>query len=141
MHSEHLRNVRPSTVALGWFLGAAMTSLVVFALLAVGLLSRDGTGGTGWGLLAIAAGFFAGGWFAGWRTGAAPLLHGVAMGLLSLLLWLLVNLVPGSLLHADSWSVGSPAYPAGILLLQIAAAAAGGWVASREARATSAPHS
>lgn len=140
MHSEHLRNVRPGTVLLGWFASMANTALVVFAMLALGLLRRDGTGGTGWGLLATAAGFFAGGWFAGWRAGAAPILHAVAIGLLSLLLWVLVNLIPGEVLGAESWDVGA-AYVGGLVLLQIAAAAFGGRFGSREARGGSAPRS
>jgi hypothetical protein len=137
MHSEHLENVRPGAVALGWFIAAAVTSLAVFAMLAVGLLSRDGHGGTLWGLLATAAGFFAGGWFVGMRTGRAPILHAVAIGLFSLLVWLLVNLLPGEMLDAESWDVGA-AYAAGLILLQIVAAAIGGRMGSRDARRASA---
>jgi hypothetical protein len=137
MHSEHLSNVRPGAVALGWFIAAAVTSLAVFAMLAVGLLSRDGHGCTLWGLLATAAGFFAGGWFVGMRTGRAPILHAVAIGLFSLLVWLLVNLLPGEMLDAESWDVGA-AYAAGLILLQIVAAAIGGRLGSRDARRASA---
>ena len=129
MHSEHLGNVRPGTVALGWFVAAAVTSLAVFAMLAVGLLSRDGHGGTLWGLIATAAGFFAGGWFMGMRARQAPILHAVAIGLFSLLVWFLVNLLPGQMLHAESWDVGA-AYAAGLILLQIVAAAIGGRMAA-----------
>jgi len=129
MHAEHLQNVRPGTVALGWFVAAAVTSLAVFAMLAVGLLSRDGHGGTLWGLVATAAGFFAGGWFMGWRARQAPILHAVAIGLFSLLVWFLVNLLPGQMLHAESWDVGA-AYAAGLILLQIVAAALGGRMAA-----------
>jgi hypothetical protein len=125
MHSEHLNNVRPGTVALGWFIGAAVTSLVVFAMIAIGLLSRDGHGGTGWGLIATAAGFFAGGWFASRRDGSAPILHAVAIGLFSLLLWVVVNLLPGAALRAESWDVGA-GYVGGLVLLQIVAGAIGG---------------
>ncbi|HEX8907320.1 MAG TPA: hypothetical protein VF771_20880 [Longimicrobiaceae bacterium] len=137
MHTEHLTNVRPGTLLLGWFIGAAAVSLAVIAMIAVGLLPRDGTGGTGWGLLAIAAGFMAGGWWTGWRAGAAPILYAVGMGLVSLLLYFLVNLVPGQIFDAESWSVG-PGYVAGLLLLQIVAAAVGALIGSREARAASA---
>jgi hypothetical protein len=137
MHSEHLQNVRPGSVALGWFVAAAATSLAVFAMLAVGLLSRDGHGGTLWGLIATAAGFFAGGWFVGMRTGRAPILHAVAIGLFSLLVWLLANLLPGQMLDAESWDVGA-AYAAGLILLQIVAAAIGGRLGSQDARRASA---
>lgn len=134
MHTEHLANVRPGTLFLGWFISAAVFSLVVIAMIAVGLLNREGTGGTAWGLLATAVGFAAGGWWVGWRTGAAPILYAVGMGLVSLVVWVLVNLLPGAALGAESWSVG-PAYAAGLILLQIVAAAVGGLIASREARA------
>ncbi|HET7232499.1 MAG TPA: hypothetical protein VFJ16_20995 [Longimicrobium sp.] len=134
MHTEHLNNVKPGRVAFGWFVSAAITSLIVFAMLAVGLLSRDGTGGTALGLLATAVGFFAGGWYIGMRSGRAPILHAVAIGLFSLLVWFLVNLIPGQALDAESWNVGA-AYGAGLILLQIVAAAIGGRIASRDARA------
>ena len=133
MHTEHLQNVRWGTVALGWFIAAAVTSLAVFAMIAVGVLSRDGHGGTVWGLIATAAGFFAGGWFMGMRAGRAPILHAVAVGLFSLLVWFLVNLLPGEMLDAESWDVGA-AYAAGLILLQIVAAAVGGSMGAREPR-------
>jgi hypothetical protein len=123
-------------VALGWFLAACVTSLVVFAMIAVGLLSRDGHGGTAWGLLATAAGFFAGGWFVGMRTGRAPILYAIAIGLFSLLLWLVVSLLEG-LLDVPGAEVGTT-YFAGLVLLQIVAAAIGGRIASRDARRASA---
>jgi hypothetical protein len=137
MHSEHLRNVRPGMAAVGWLVAAAVTSLAVFAMLAVGLLSRDGHGGTLWGLVATAAGFFAGGWFVGMRTGRAPILYAVAIGLFSVLVWLVVNLLPGQMLDAESWDVGA-SYTAGLILLQIVAAAIGGRLGSRDARRASA---
>jgi len=140
MHTEHLQNVRPGTVALGWFIAAAVTSLAVFAMLAVGVISRDGQGSTVWGLVATASGFFAGGWFMGMRAGRAPILHAVAIGLFSLLVWFLVNLLPGEMLDAESWDVDA-AHVAGHILLQIVAAALGGRLASRDVRAGSAPGS
>jgi hypothetical protein len=137
MHSEHLTNVRPGTVGLAWFIGVAATALAVFALIAVGLLRSDGTGGTGWGLLALAAGFLAGGWFAGWRAGAAPILHAVAMGLFSLLFVTVLNVVVDSTLGVASWEL-SAGYVAGLILLQITAAAIGARWGSRDARRASA---
>ena len=137
MHTEHLQNVRPGMVALGWFIAVAVMSLVVFAMLAVGVLSRDGQGGTVWGLLATAASFFAGGWFVGMRTGRAPILYAFAMGLFSLLVWFVVNLLPGEMLDAESWNVDA-ANAAGFILLQIVAAAIGGRLGSRDARRASA---
>src|ERR1700756_4493330 len=116
MHSEHLQNVRPGLVGLGWFIGAAIVSLLTIALIAVGILPPDGLGGTVVGVVVIAAGFFAAGWYVGMRAGAAPILYAVAMGLFSLVLWFIVNLLPGQLLHSASWGNGSAAYTAGTLI-------------------------
>jgi hypothetical protein len=140
MHTEHLQNVRVGLVALGWFIGAALVSLIAIGLIAVGILTADDVGGTMWGVLAIVAAFFVAGWYVGMRAGAAPILYAVAIGLFSLLVWFVVNLIPGQLLHAESWSAGS-AYTAGLLIVQIVASAAGGLLASREARAASVPRS
>lgn len=137
MHSEHLTNVRPGTVGLAWFIGAAATALAVFALIAVGLLHADGTGGTAWGLLAIAVGFLAGGWFAGWRVGTAPILHAVAMGVFSLVVAVVLNVIADVALGAASWEIDA-GYVAGLVLLQIIAAAIGGRWGSRDARRASA---
>lgn len=57
----------------------------------------------------------------------------MAIGLFSLLVWLLVSLLPGEMLDAESWDVGA-AYAAGLILLQIVAAAFGGRMGSRDAR-------
>ena len=135
MHTEHLQNVRPSWVFFGWFVSVAVVSLIVLTLLALRILSADATAGeAAWGVLAIAAGFLAGGWLTGARVGAAPILHGIAMGLVSLLVWFVANLLFGEALGATTWD-GNPAYYAGMLLLQMAAAGVGAWVGSREGRA------
>jgi hypothetical protein len=136
MHTEHLQNVRPGWVFFGWFVSVAIVSLIVLALVAARILSPDATAGElGWGVAAIAAGFLAGGWITGARVGLAPILHGIAIGLVSLLLWFAANLAPGETLGATTWDDGSPAFYAGMLILQMAAAAVGARVGSRRARA------
>ncbi|MDB4949002.1 MAG: hypothetical protein JWM27_1651 [Gemmatimonadetes bacterium] len=135
MHTEHLQNVRPTWVAFGWFLSAAATALAIFALIGIGVLRPDPEGGSGgWMLLAFAAGFFLGGWFTGARAGAAPILHAVGIGLFSLVVWLLVNLVFGSTTGAAEWRSMPATLTAGLLLLQMVAAALGARLGSREAR-------
>ncbi|MBV9773896.1 MAG: hypothetical protein JO040_08095 [Gemmatimonadetes bacterium] len=126
MHSEHLQNVRPSWVAFGWFVAAAVTGLVLLALAAVGIVHPAAETGGAWVFLAVLVGFLAGGWVVGWRTGSAPILHGVGIGLFSLVIWLLANLLAGAL-HLTDWTALSPTVAAGVLLLQIVAAAAGAW--------------
>jgi len=139
MHTEHLQNVRPSWVAFGWFLGAAVTSALLIALIAVGLVDAVETGaGELWALPAMFLGFAAGGYFVGARVGAAPILHAVGIGLFSIVVWFLANLLFGEALDAETWSSLSPAFTAGLLLLQIVAAALGARVGSREARAATA---
>ena len=134
MHTEHLQNVRPSWVGMGWLIGAAITSLAVFVLIAVGILSDDGTGGAFWVPLAMFVGFMAGGYFVGVRVGAAPILHGVGIGLFSIVVWFVANLLAGSVLMTSSWQGYSPEFTAGILLLQMIAAALGGHIGSRGRR-------
>ncbi len=130
MHTEHLQNVRPSWVAFGWFAAAAVAGLALVALISVGLVPSHAESGGGWVLLAAAVGFFSGGWLVGWRTGAAPVLHGVGIGLFSLVVWFLANLL-AQLFGFAEWSALSPTVTAGVLLLQIAAAVGGAWYGTR----------
>lgn len=135
MHTEHLQNVRPGWVFFGWFASVCFVSLAVLALIALRILSPDATAGDlGWGMAAVALGFGAGGWLTGARVGAAPVLHGIAMGLVSLLVWFAANLLLGEALGATTWDDGTPGLYAGMLILQIAAAAVGASIGSRGAR-------
>ncbi len=134
MHTEHLGNVRPSWVGFGWFIGAALTSLAVIAMIAVGILSEDGTGGAFWVPLAMFVGFFAAGYFVGVRVGGAPILHAIGIGLFSIVVWFVANLAAGNLMRGSTWTGMSPAFTAGILLLQMVAAGLGGRIGSRDSR-------
>ena len=135
MHTEHLQNVRPSRVFFGWFVSVALISLFALALAGFGLVDPEtGEGGGLWAVIAIAVGFFLGGWFTGVRAGAAPILHGVAMGLVSVLVWFAANLLFGEPLDAASWGADSEAFYAGSLLLQFAAAITGASIGSRSRR-------
>jgi hypothetical protein len=135
MHTEHLQNVRPAAVFFGWFASVAVVSLIVLALIALRIVSPDSSAGElGWGVAAIAVGFVMGGWFTGVRVGLAPILHGVAIGMVSLLVWFTANLLFGETLDAAAWDDGSPAFYAGMLILQMGAAALGARVGSRAAR-------
>ena len=129
MHTEHLENVRPSWVAFGWFIGVAVASAILLALAAVGIVARAGEIGLGWVLMAVFAGFLAGGYLTGMRVRAAPILHAVGIGLFSVVAWFVANLVAGETLGAAEWSV-SPASAAGAVLFQIFAAAIGARIAT-----------
>lgn len=134
MHTEHLQNVRPSWVLFGWFISVAVISLLALVLAATGMVDTEASGGGLWGIVAIAVGFGVGGWLLGARAGVAPILHGVAMGLVSLLLWFLANLIAGETLDAAEWMRGSETYYAGLLITQIAAAIVGARLGSRGRR-------
>ena len=141
MHTEHLQNVRPTWVAFGWFLGAAVFSAVFFALVALKLVDAEGEGSGLWLTLAMFVGYLAGGYFTGARVGAAPILHAVGIGLFSIIVWFLINLFFGEPLGAETWGTLSAELTAGLVLLQIAAAAIGARLGSRSARAATAPGS
>ncbi|HEX6909629.1 MAG TPA: hypothetical protein VF142_04525 [Longimicrobium sp.] len=134
MHTEHLQNVRPAGVLFGWFVSVAVVSLIALLLAATGLGPEGTTGGALLGVLAIALGFGLGGWFIGARLGVAPILHAVAIGFVSVLVWFLANLLAGETVADSAWVSGSEAYYAGLLLLQIVAAAVGALIGSRRQR-------
>jgi hypothetical protein len=130
MHTEHLENVRPSWVAFGWFIGVAVMSAILLALAAVGIVPRSGEIGLGWVLMAVFAGFLAGGYLTGMRVRSAPVLHAVGIGLFTVVVWFVANLIAGETLDAADWSV-APASAAGAVLFQIVAAAIGAHLATR----------
>jgi hypothetical protein len=104
MNSESISNVRPSWVAFGWFIGAAVTALIILAMVALGILAAESTQGEGvWVALAFLIGFLVAGYFVGARTLAAPGLHGLGIGLFSLLVWLVANLIPGEATGWTAW--------------------------------------
>jgi hypothetical protein len=112
MHTEHLQNVRPAGVLFGWFVSVAVVSLLALLLAATGIVDPEATGSGGlWGVLAIAVGFGVGGWFIGSRLGAAPILHGVAMGIVSVLVWFAANLLAGETVADSAWVSGSHRLP------------------------------
>lgn len=131
MHTEHLENVRPSWVAFGWFISFAVTALTLFVLIFLGVLGTHETAGEGWVALSFVVGFAVGGFFATARTRAAPILHGIGIGLFSLVVWFAVNLFLGEPTEETAWRDLSPGFGAGLLILQIAAAVAGGWAARK----------
>lgn len=130
MDSERLTHVRPSWVAFGWFIAAAMSALVLLALVALGVLGAASEGDV-WVAVALLIGFITGGFFAGARVGRAPILHGLGIGLFSLLIWLLANLLlPGP----RAWHALPLTVAAGLLLLQTAAAVVGARMGRRWTR-------
>jgi hypothetical protein len=101
MHSEHLTNLHWGWVVGGWLVAVAVTSGVYLALVGTGFFPEGAAAVFGIAV-AMAAGFFAGGLFVGYRWIEAPILHGVAMTFVSV-----------------------------VVLLQLAASVGGGWVGRR----------
>ncbi len=134
MHTEHLQNVRLTLVVAGWLIAVAVGSLVALTL-ASASSAPDGelaTGPTGT-ILTVAVGFFAGGFFAGFRALHAPILHGVAMGVASLVAWFALNLLARGASPSVEWEGLTPTLAAFVLLAQMAFAVAGAWTGYRVA--------
>jgi hypothetical protein len=130
MHSEHLRNLHPGWVVGGWLVAIAVTSVVYLAMVGIGVLPLGA--GTALGVVvAMAVGFFAGGLFVGVRWSDAPILHGAAITLVSVLVGFAGSFAaPGSV---QEWS-GPTRSVLGIILVQLIAATAGGWTGRRLVR-------
>lgn len=126
MHTEHLQNVSWVQVIAGWLVAVAVASLVALALIGTGVLQDDTTpANTLWSLSAVAVGFLAGGFFAGFRALRAPILHAVAIGLTSLVLWFLLNVLAALAFRGWAWPTLTPQFAVAVLLLQFVAAAVG----------------
>lgn len=129
MRTEHLQNVHLGWVTAGWLIAAAVTSLVVIVLAAMGIVGADGSPGTGWSILAVVVGFYVGGMFTGFRSIDAPILHGIAIGIFSLVAWFVLNAIVSAFMGGSRWAALTPTGTAAVLLLQMAAAVAGAWTA------------
>lgn len=120
-----LRDIRPTWIAFGWFIALGMTGLVLLAFTALGVRGAALEEGGVWAAAAIVAGFLAGGMLAGARAGTAPVLHGVGIGLFSVVAWVLANLLLGEPTGATTWRALPTATAAALLLLQMVAAVVG----------------
>jgi hypothetical protein len=125
-------SIRPSWIAFGWFIAAAVAALVILGLIAVGVMSADGTRDEYlWLAVAMLVGFGVGGLFAGMRVRANPVIHGVGIGLFSLVVWVLANLLAGEPTGWTAWRA-LPTGPALALIgLQTASAVVGARIGVR----------
>ena len=122
-----MSSIRPSWIAFGWFIAAAATALVIFVLIALNLISQEAGGREIdiWMTVAMLIGFATGGFFAGARVGRAALLHGLGIGLFSLMVWLLANLLFGEAAALAPWAALPLPLTLALLLLQTVAAMGG----------------
>lgn len=123
MHTEQLTNLHPGWVVGGWLTAAAGTAAAYLTLVGIGLLPRGPEDVMGVGL-ALAVGFFAGGLLVGLRWMDAPILHAVAITLLSVVVWFLGSVA----LQGDGPLTGSSTTILGLILLQLVTSVAGGWM-------------
>jgi hypothetical protein len=126
MHTEHLQNVTVGRVVAGWLVAASVTSLAALALLGSGLMTEDATAAnTWWSVVAVVIGFFAGGFFAGFRALQAPVLHAAGIGVTSLAMWAVLNALALVFFGEWSWPSLTPQLAVGLLFTQMVAAMIG----------------
>jgi hypothetical protein len=124
MQSEQLSNLHPGWVVGGWLVAVAATAALYVGGAGLGLVSPD-SGAVVWVSVSMAGGFFLGGLLVGMRWSDAPILHGAAITFLSVLVWFLVVIFGGP----EGFEPLSLAL--GLILLQLAASCAGGWMGRR----------
>ncbi|CAN5662685.1 hypothetical protein BH23GEM6_BH23GEM6_26540 [soil metagenome] len=123
--TESFTRLRPSWIAFGWFIAAAVTSLILLGLIGLGLISDDPQAEGTWVAVAVLIGFAVAGFFVGVRAGISPILHGVGMGLFSLIVFTLVNLLAGEPVGQTAWREISTTTALWLILLQTVAAIVG----------------
>ena len=124
MHSEQLTNLHPGWVVGGWLVAVAVTAMLYLGGVGLGLVPPDGDAMV-WPSLSLAGGFFVGGLLVGMRWSDAPILHGAAITVLSVIVWF-----AALLLGAPGGSAGVP-LALGLILLQLVASCVGGWTGRR----------
>ena len=124
MHTEHLNNVRLGYVMTGWLIAIGFTSLFIFILIATGIQSGMSSDGR-WIATAVAIGFALGGTFVGFMTALAPILHGIMIGLTSLVFWAIVNVLSSFLFPNFAYTALSGQWAVAVMLVQIVAAVLG----------------
>jgi len=131
-----LRNVQPSWIAFGWFVALSVTSAAVLLFAASGALDHGDRWTTAAIAVAVAIGWAAGGFVIGFKTAAAPILHGAAIALFTFIAWFVLNLVFGGVTTGTSaWEPMSIRGASLVLLVQGGAAIGGCWFGYRYAPA------
>ena len=124
MQSEHLTNLHPGWVIGGWVIAVSATAALYLGGIGVGFV-QPGEGAGLWISVSMAVGFFAGGMVIGMRWSDAPVLHGAAITLFSVLVWFALTLT------GQSGGVESVQLVLGLVLLQLIASSSGGLMGRR----------
>ena len=124
MHSEQLSNLHVGWAVAGWLVAVAVTAALYLGGVGVGLVGPSADSAL-WPSVSIAGGFFVGGLLVGMRWSDAPIIHGAAITFFSVLVWFAVLLLGGE--------GGPESVPLalGLVLLQLVASCAGGWMGRR----------
>ncbi|HKJ92819.1 MAG TPA: hypothetical protein VJ957_06605 [Longimicrobiales bacterium] len=131
MHTEHLPNVGFIRVVAGWLVAAAVTSGLILAFIGIGFTGDTPADGVYGVLLAVLIGFWVGGFFTGARALEAPILHGVAIGLVSIVVWTAANALTALTIGGAAWGDLSASATVFIILEQVVAAVLGAWMGYR----------
>lgn len=126
MHSEHISNLHPGWVAVGWITGLAVASAVFLVLVGLGVIGPATRGSTLLIPAVVGLGFFAGGLVVGLRWSDAPILHGTAITFVSVLVWFLGELLAPVVVEPLD-PAGDAGFVLGMILVQLVSAVAGGW--------------
>jgi hypothetical protein len=123
--TEHIRNIRLAWVGFGWFIAAALTGLFLVVLSALDLVRAGAPVEGAWVAIALAVAFLFSGFYVGTRIAAAPVLNGVAMALVSVVVWLALNLLLGEPTGVTAWDTLPGGTALTLLALQAVAAVLG----------------
>ena len=134
--SFSIRDVHPLWVVLGWFLAAALTAAVLLALTAIGVVSPEGDRETLGVSLSLLLGFFWAGFIIATRAPYAPALHGAAIALFSLVVWVALNLLFADATGLTAWDRLSFRDSLVLLFLQVAGAVLGARAGARWIRSS-----
>ena len=124
MQSEHLTNLHPGWVIGGWGIAVSITAALFLGGIGLGVV-RPESNPLPWLVASLAAGFYVGGLFVGLRWADAPILHGAAISFFSVLVWFLATLL------GDVETFDSAPIVLGLVLVQLGASVAGGWMGRR----------
>lgn len=136
--SESHKSLRWDWILFGWFMSISLASFILLTLGAFGMITGDPVDEQLAVAFALAIGFFVVGIFVGTRVAAAPILHGLAMSVCSVFVWLAVNVLAGSLVGEVTWWPISVVAIVGIFALQAVAGAIGVRIGVRRVRAAQA---
>ena len=125
------RSLHPTWIAFGWFIAAALTSLFVLGLIALGIIGENASDESLWFGFALFAAFLVAGYFVGMRVARAPVIYGISMGAFSIIAWFALNLFLGEPTGETSWRSLDLRTTITLLLLQAIAAVIGVWLGVR----------